>query len=337
MLIQEAGAIAIRRHRGRIFVLLIKANRSRLRVFPKGHMEKRESAEEAALRELKEEAGIEGRILCPAGVLRFPEKQPTIEVHYSLVLATGRVSKGEAGRDPIWVDPRVALSLLGYDDARAVLKKMLPEIDRLGPAVTPGSKGFEDMMRADFEHVGESLLRTEELGEKRVTFFITLVTATAGALGYFGEKIEPKFGPTWRKLAAGALIVLLLLGLQTLQRVVARNAASDGFKLRLNQLRRYFASGADETQRQFMAFDPDQPPSRKAARWPWTGKGGWLDTVVLVNALLVGAMVGVWPWELSPAWRIALIAATTAVAWLVIHWLGVKLQRKQWEEEVKRL
>lgn len=148
---QRAGAITVRRYRGRTLLLLVRGKGGTRRVFPKGHVERHESAAEAALRELEEEAGIQGRILAPAKKTGFRVESVIGSVDYFLVLATGRVSDGETGRDPIWVDPKVALSLLEYDDVRNLLDKLLPVINGLTPAGSPGPEGYDNLQSADFQ------------------------------------------------------------------------------------------------------------------------------------------------------------------------------------------
>ncbi len=148
----RAGAIAVRRYRGRTLLLLVRAKGTTRRVFPKGHIERDESADQAALRELEEEAGLGGRILAPAGEAGFKLGSATVPVEYFLVLATRRISDGEPGRDPIWVDPRVGLNLLAYEDVRILLEKLLPTIDRLKPAGTRSAKDFDELVLKDFQH-----------------------------------------------------------------------------------------------------------------------------------------------------------------------------------------
>ena len=47
------------------------ANGSKVLALPKGHPEEGESAEDAALREVREEAGVEARLVAPLGDVRY--------------------------------------------------------------------------------------------------------------------------------------------------------------------------------------------------------------------------------------------------------------------------
>lgn len=338
---ERAGAIAIGRHRGRTYVLLVRAKGTTDQVFPKGHIEPGETREAAALRELKEEGGFAGKILRPVCDLEYKFRSETVTVHYFLVRASRRVGKGEKGRKPIWVDSRVALTLLKYKSQQRLLRDLLPVIDRF-EAKAPRSKDARDasdLFIADFEHLGQSLLTNEEQGEKRVTFFITLVTATAGALGFLGDKLEPKFKEPWPTLTACALFALFLFGVQTMQRVVERNVVSDGFKLRLDRIRRYFTGRHLPSFRPFLSYDPDSPKRREFRQWPLMGRGGWLETVILVNAVLVGAIAGLMTMscKVDPPAQIGITIGSFGVSWLVLHLAGNRLHRKRWEKEAKRL
>ena len=56
----SAGAVVFKRVGGDILFLVVYSNRNKIWGFPKGHIEAGESEKEAALREIKEEAGLEG-------------------------------------------------------------------------------------------------------------------------------------------------------------------------------------------------------------------------------------------------------------------------------------
>jgi 8-oxo-dGTP pyrophosphatase MutT (NUDIX family) len=348
----RAGAVAIGRLRGRNYVLLVRAKGTVDRVFPKGHVEKGETLEDAALRELKEEGGFTGRILHPGGVVRYNDKKNQSEpvmTQYFLVRATQRNRQGEKGRKPIWVDPRVALTLLRYKNQQRLLRDLLPVIDRMEGS--PPVQAADEFFLHDFAYLGQSLIANEEQGEKRVTFFITLVTAAVGALGFFGDKMEPRFAEPWPMVAAFALSGLSLFGIQTMRRVVERNVVSDGLKLRMDRVRRFFTRVRPSAYRPFLSYDPDRPKARDFKPVPLRGSGGWLDTVVMVNSAILGAVAGllVWgtrvqtsvagwfgmDWEGLAAGLIGI--AVFALSWHIMHRVGSWLHRERWEKEAKRL
>jgi hypothetical protein len=122
-----------------------------------------------------------------------------------------------------------------------------------------------------------------------------------------------------------------------MQRVIERNATSDGLKMRLNRIRRALAGTREPGHRAWLAFDPDHPPSRKVTRFPLTGSGGWLDTIELVNAAIVGGIVALFKAGSSFANRVQWGAGALVIAWLALHWLGNVLQRRRWEKEALRL
>src|SRR3712207_4419521 len=76
---------------------------------------------------------------------------------------------------------------------------------------------------ADLEHFGESLLRNEELGERRVNFFSTLVTATIAGLGVLYTADNAPELDALKTTANGAAFVLFVFGVLTYLRVLHRN------------------------------------------------------------------------------------------------------------------
>lgn len=103
----SAGGLVVDPHDGvPCAVLIAKRNRTGdlLWTLPKGHLETGESAEDAALREITEETGINGSVVRPLGRVdyRFVHENRLIHktVHHFLVLATG----GTLSTDDIEVD-----------------------------------------------------------------------------------------------------------------------------------------------------------------------------------------------------------------------------------------
>lgn len=91
----SAGALVFRREGDTILFLLIYSNRNKLWGFPKGHLEEGETEREAAVREIKEEAGLDdlkfiegfvGKVTYETISKRPPFKGETIEKYVTYFL-----------------------------------------------------------------------------------------------------------------------------------------------------------------------------------------------------------------------------------------------------------
>jgi 8-oxo-dGTP pyrophosphatase MutT (NUDIX family) len=125
--IAQAGAIAFRCRDGRPHVLIVKAKRNPGNlIFPKGHVEPGETGEQAAGRELREEAGVEGKVLRFLGERSFEMNGAVYSVAYYLLRFLSTEGEGEPGRCPAWYPVDEALSVLTFPDARELLKAAVP-------------------------------------------------------------------------------------------------------------------------------------------------------------------------------------------------------------------
>ena len=123
-LIRQAGSIVVRLDAREPQVLLVTARRNpRNWIFPKGHIEKGESPEQAALRETREEAGISASLIGPAGILEYGFLGAKARVEYFLVLFTREAGPPEDGRQRIWCGLDDALGRLSYKNTRKLLRK----------------------------------------------------------------------------------------------------------------------------------------------------------------------------------------------------------------------
>ena len=96
---------------------------------PKGHIEVGETAEQAAVREVKEETGIIGRVVAPLGTIDFwfvaEDRRVHKTVHHFLLRATG----GELSDEDIevsevaWVPLDELESRLAYADERRLIRR----------------------------------------------------------------------------------------------------------------------------------------------------------------------------------------------------------------------
>ncbi len=67
----SAGGVSVRRMRGRDYVAAVRVKGGTVLALPKGHIEKGESGAEAAAREVREEAGVEGTLVEKLGDVRY--------------------------------------------------------------------------------------------------------------------------------------------------------------------------------------------------------------------------------------------------------------------------
>lgn len=127
--IEEAGAIVLRmNNKEEPEVLLIFSKKEpKVRIFPKGHLEKNESLVEAAERELLEEAGVKGKVIREAGSIEYELNEEWYRVTYFLFQYLEKVNDGEIGRDPKWFFWRDALNLLPFKELRNLLEKVILE------------------------------------------------------------------------------------------------------------------------------------------------------------------------------------------------------------------
>jgi ATP adenylyltransferase len=96
-------------------------------VFPKGHVEADESLEEAAIREAREETGLDARIVAPLGTHLFPFKGKMRHVTWFLMEATGETDDFAAhlGKDAFRFSPTTADAKLAHDESRELLRRAI--------------------------------------------------------------------------------------------------------------------------------------------------------------------------------------------------------------------
>ena len=124
---KSCGAIVYRRHHGNSEILLIKHVNSGHWSFPKGHVEANETEVETALREIKEETGIDV-IIDPTfreTVTYFPRKDTQKVVVYFIAKAKNfdYVRQEEEIAEIKWVDVGYATSVLTYENDKSIVNK----------------------------------------------------------------------------------------------------------------------------------------------------------------------------------------------------------------------
>jgi 8-oxo-dGTP pyrophosphatase MutT (NUDIX family) len=67
----SAGGLVVRRMRGRDYLAVVRVKKGTVIALPKGHIEAGETAAEAAEREVREEAGIQGELVEKLGDVKY--------------------------------------------------------------------------------------------------------------------------------------------------------------------------------------------------------------------------------------------------------------------------
>ena len=129
---KSCGAVVFRKYHGNIELLLIKHVVGGHWSFPKGHVEPGETEEQTALREIKEETGIDVELNTSFRevVSYSPKRDTTKDVIYFLGKAkTFQYTPQEEEIAQIkWVEINLAHSFLTYDNDKQLANKAKPMI-----------------------------------------------------------------------------------------------------------------------------------------------------------------------------------------------------------------
>jgi 8-oxo-dGTP pyrophosphatase MutT (NUDIX family) len=129
----QAGGIVFRSDNGEPKVLIVTGRRRRKRwVLPKGIVEEGEKASDAALREVREEAGVTGSIVGRAGTVTYNTRQGRVRVEYFLIRYRRATNGKSEKRETRWCAVEDAIAMLTYASARRVLLE--------AHALIPGSR-----------------------------------------------------------------------------------------------------------------------------------------------------------------------------------------------------
>ena|SRR5438270_5547048 len=117
--VQEAGGVVIRQEGPRPLFLLVRSSDGKNWLFPKGHIESGETADLAALREVREETGIEAAVRAPLGRVQYRLGGTLIDVIFYLMEFTG-FSKAQENRELRWCDYPEARDLLSFEETKQI-------------------------------------------------------------------------------------------------------------------------------------------------------------------------------------------------------------------------
>jgi hypothetical protein len=145
-----------------------------------------------------------------------------------------------------------------------------------------------EAMLAEHERISGLYLHNVEMGEKRTSLYLTVISSgTLILLGLAQFRSDMTF-LLWPSI--GFLIVMILLGLLTFQRLIERRVEGIRYLRAINRIHRYFVE-KDPSLEQFYewAACDDFPAFIQSED---TAFSGLRDIIALLNSLLVGFLIG---------------------------------------------
>lgn len=123
----HAGCIVFQVKGKRKTYLVVSSSSGKHWVLPKGHIERGESPRKAALRELREEAGVVGKIIQNGPMQSYAMKDENVIVQY-YVVQFAKMMKADENRTLRWETQKKALELLSFHEAKQALRESLESI-----------------------------------------------------------------------------------------------------------------------------------------------------------------------------------------------------------------
>jgi 8-oxo-dGTP pyrophosphatase MutT (NUDIX family) len=126
-----AGGVVVRGGQDDLEVVLAGRNADNTWVFPKGTPDRGESIEETAIREVREETGLDVSIVKPIGVTEYWFAVPGERVHKFVHFFLMRPEGGDLSRhdheydDVRWVPVKEARRMLSFDTYREILDRAI--------------------------------------------------------------------------------------------------------------------------------------------------------------------------------------------------------------------
>jgi 8-oxo-dGTP pyrophosphatase MutT (NUDIX family) len=118
----QAGGVVVKRRGRSRRILVVRSSDGSDWLFPKGHVERGETPEEAAVREVREEAGVVAEVRAFIGRERFLRGGCTVEVSYYLLDYQGDAPCDE-DREARWCTPGQARRLVSFDGLKNMLDR----------------------------------------------------------------------------------------------------------------------------------------------------------------------------------------------------------------------
>jgi putative (di)nucleoside polyphosphate hydrolase len=176
----------------------------------------------------------------------------------------------------------------------------------------------EKLLLAEYQFFTDSFWKNEEVGEKRVDFFITLTTAIiAGIVALITSEHANLSDAEVHQIATAALSGTFLFGLITFLRILQRNRVTDEYKEIVGYLRRQLKMRSLNLSEYDLPFKSQKRVLR----------GGLAETVALMNSIIFAVIVALW---LGRGW--GWLAIPISLLILFIFQVGVARKDRQKKE-----
>jgi hypothetical protein len=143
-----------------------------------------------------------------------------------------------------------------------------------------------EAMLAEHERLADLYLHNAEMGERRTSLYLTVISAGAAVflgIAQFGPAIDSLLWP-----GVGFLVGMLVIGLVTFQRLVERRTRATEYLRAINRIHRYFVQNDPALEPYFYWPPCDDAPS-------FAGQGqaltGLRDVIAVLNAIFVGILL----------------------------------------------
>jgi 8-oxo-dGTP pyrophosphatase MutT (NUDIX family) len=121
----HGGGVLLKKVEHKSVVLLVSSKKTGEWVLPKGHIDQGETAEETAVREVKEETGYIGKIISYLGETpRYTFNNENILVAYYLMSPTNDEPLPAEQRKKEWVEIERAIEMVKNGDLKNLLRKV---------------------------------------------------------------------------------------------------------------------------------------------------------------------------------------------------------------------
>lgn len=129
----SAGGVVYKREGKDLKILLISIKQGKVWALPKGLVEKNETPQQAALREIREETGIDGKIIDELGEVSYwfyleGEKYFKTIKYYLVEYINGQITPQWEIDNAEWFKADEALNKLTYESDKKILEKAFRKI-----------------------------------------------------------------------------------------------------------------------------------------------------------------------------------------------------------------